>query len=152
MTTMTKEPALRDRNQKAPMADAAIGHSSVTELTEAIQKYFDLMYDCDTSRFEQTFRSTVQLHGFRDGQMMAWPAQTYRDILDKRQSPKSLNAARKDEILFIDFASTTQAMTKVRLRVNTMVFVDYLTWHRIDGNWLITSKGFHVESQDGPPI
>lgn len=59
---------------------------------------------------------------------------------------------REDEILFIDFASTTQAMTKVRVRVNTMVFVDHLTWHRIDGTWLITSKGFHVESQDGPPI
>ncbi|MDZ4366080.1 MAG: hypothetical protein U0987_03470, partial [Afipia sp.] len=69
MTTMTKEPASLDRNQKTPLAEPAIG-SSVTELTEAIQKYFDLMYDCDTSRFEQTFRSTVQLHGFRDGQIL----------------------------------------------------------------------------------
>ena len=81
--------------------------------------------------------------------MVAWPAQEYRDILDKRQSPKSLNAVRADEILLIDFASTTQAFTKVRVRVNTMVFVDYLTWHRIDGKWLITSKGFHVESSTG---
>lgn len=118
-------------------------------LIEAVQKYFDIIYDCDTSRFDQVFRSTVQLHGFRDGQMVAWPAQVYRDILDKRQSPKSLNAVRADEILLIDFASTTQAFTKVRVRVNTMVFVDYLTWHRIDDKWLITSKGFHVESSSG---
>lgn len=152
MTTMTKEPAMRDRHQKAAAAEPAVDSSSVAELTEAIQKYFDLMYDCDTSRFEQTFAPTVQLHGFRDGLMKAWPAQIYRDILDKRQSPKSVNSARKDEILLIDFASTTLAMTKVRLRVNTMVFVDHLTWHRIDGAWLITSKGFHVESQDGLPI
>jgi hypothetical protein len=27
-----------------------------------------------------------------------------------------------------------------------MEFVDHLTWHRIDGKWLITSKGFHLVS------
>jgi len=128
---------------------ASLDPACAVGLIEAVQKYFDLMYDCDTSRFDQVFRSTVQLHGYRDGQMVAWPAQTYRDILDKRQSPKSVNAARTDEILLIDFASTTQAFTKVRVRVNTMLFVDYLTWHRIDGKWLITSKGFHVESSTG---
>ena len=45
----------------------------------------------------------------------------------------------------MDFASPDQAFTKVRVRMNASVFVDYLTWHRIDGRWLITSKGFHVE-------
>lgn len=152
MTTMTTEPALHDHSTRTSRTEPAVGRSVVMELTDAIQKYFDLMYDCDTSRLEQTFAPTAQLHGFRDGKLMAWPMPVYRDILDKRRSPKSVNALRKDEILLIDFASATQAMTKVRLRVNTMVFVDHLTWHLIDGTWLITSKGFHVESQDGPPI
>src|SRR5215204_6439861 len=56
--------------------------------------------------------------------------------------------AREDEILLVGFASTTQALVKVRVRLSAMVFVDHLTWHRIDGRWLITSKGFHVESDD----
>lgn len=128
---------------------ASLDRACVVGLIEAVQAYFDLMYDCDTSRFDEVFLSTVQLHGYREGQMVAWPAQIYRDILDKRKSPKSMNAARADEILLIDFASTSQAFTKVRVRVNTMLFVDYLTWHRIDGRWLITSKGFHVESNTG---
>ena len=127
----------------------SIDRTCVDSLLDAVKKYFDLMYDCDTSRFDQVFAATVQLHGYRDGQMVAWPAQVYRDILDKRQSPKSVNAVRTDEILLVDFSSTTQAFTKVRVRVNTMLFVDYLTWHRIDGKWLITSKGFHVESSTG---
>ncbi len=127
----------------------SIDRTCVDSLLDAVKKYFDLMYDCDTSRFNEVFRSTVQLHGYRDGKMVAWPADVYRDILDKRQSPKSLDSARADEILLIDFSSTTQAFTKVRVRVNTMLFVDYLTWHRIDGIWLITSKGFHVESSTG---
>lgn len=134
----------------APLKESSsLDRACAVGLIEAVQKYFDLMYDCDTSRFEDVFRSTVQLHGFRDGKIVAWPAREYRDILDKRQSPKSVNAPRNDEILLIDFSSTTQAFTKVRVRVNTMLFVDYLTWHRIDGKWLITSKGFHVESSTG---
>ena len=134
----------------APLNESgSLDRACALDLLEAVQKYFDLMYDCDTSRFDQVFAATVQLHGYRDGQMVAWPAQVYRDILDKRQSPKSVNAVRTDEILLVDFSSTTQAFTKVRVRVNTMLFVDYLTWHRIDGKWLITSKGFHVESSTG---
>jgi Putative lumazine-binding len=52
----------------------------------------------------------------------------------------------------VDFASPTQALTKLRVRIAAMQFVDYLTWHRIDGKWLITSKGFHVESGEAAGI
>ena len=125
------------------------GGDRLNELTEALQKYFELMFDCDTSRFDDVFRSTAQLHGFRDGAMLRWSAETYRDVLNKRTSPKSLDATRADEILLIDFASPTQALTKVRVRISTTTFVDYLTWHYCDDKWLITSKAYHVESS-GP--
>ena len=120
-------------------------------LNEALRRYFELMYDCDVSRFETVFRSSVQLHGFRNGEMVVWSAETYKDVLRTRQSPKSLGGRRQDEVLLVDFASTTQAFTKVRVRINAMIFVDYLTWHAIDGRWLITSKGFHLESVDDEP-
>jgi hypothetical protein len=142
------ESATSDWSRHGSMATPTI--DPLAPLMEAVQKYFDLMYDCDTSRFDNVFRSTAHLHGFRDGQWLAWSALTYREILDKRQSPKSLGAKRADEILLIDFASPTQAVVKVRVRIVAMVFVDHLTWHCIDGQWLITSKGYHVEF-DGRP-
>jgi hypothetical protein len=123
--------------------------ASIPALTKAIQGYFDLVYDCDTSRFDQVFRPTSQLHGFWDGAMTLIPAQAFKDNLAGRVSPRSAGARRQEEILLIDFASPDQAFTKVRVRMNATVFVDYLTWHRIDGTWLITSKGFHVESIEG---
>ncbi len=125
-----------------------IDHSGIKPLAEAVQRYFDLMYDCDTSRFDRVFRSTAQLHGFREGKMAMWPAAEYKTILAGRSSPKSLNAPRLEEILLMDFASSTQALVKVRVRINAIVFVDYLTYHRIDGEWLITAKGYHVESTE----
>jgi Putative lumazine-binding len=143
MTATFQELATADGE---PSAVPSIDRSCLTGLTAAVEKYFDLMYDCDTSRFDEVFRSTVQLHGVRDGQMVTWSARTYKDILDKRQSPKSLGAARLNEILLMDFASADMAFVKARVKIAAMVFVDYLTWHCIEGKWLITSKSFYVES------
>jgi len=130
-----------------PPAGARIDDACLTSLIKAVQKYLDLMYDCDISHFDDVFLSTAHLHGFRDGEMKAWSAEVYKDILSKRQSPKSRNALREDEILSVDFASPTMALVKVRVRIAAMVFVDYLTWHCTHGKWLITSKGFHLESE-----
>ena len=115
------------------------------ELTEAVQLYLDLMYDCDVAKFERVFCATSQLHGFRDGQMTCWPAAQYKEVLATRQSPKSLGAPREEQILFLDIAAPGQALAKVRVRINQNVFVDYLTYHKIDGAWLITSKGYQLE-------
>jgi Putative lumazine-binding len=120
-------------------------HPDVAGLTDAVQRYFDLMYDSDVARFDRVFRSTAQLHGFREGQMTMWPAATFKEIIAGRPSPKSQKAPREEEILLIDFASADQALAKVRVRINAIVFVDHLTYHRIDGEWLITAKAFHVE-------
>lgn len=122
--------------------------NDIEGLNGAVQRYFDLMYDCDTSRFDRVFRGTAQLHGFREGKMTMWPAADYKEILRGRQSPKTLGARREEQVLLMDFASGTQALVKVRVRINTIVFVDYLTYHRIDGEWLITGKAYHVESVD----
>ena len=115
-------------------------------LTLAVQRYFDLMYDFDTKRFDKVFRPTSQLHGLREGRMTMWPAAHYKELLEGRQSPQALKAPRQEEILLMDFASPTQALVKVRVRLNTAVFVDYLTYHRVDGEWLISAKGYHLES------
>ena len=78
--------------------------------------------------------------------MVAWTAEAYKEVLNGRKSPKSLGAARREELLLLDFASADLAFTKVRVAIAEKNFVDYLTWQLIDGKWLITSKGFHLES------
>jgi hypothetical protein len=128
-------------------ANRPIDSANAASLMEAIERYFDLMYDCDTSRFDDVFYPTVHLHGFRDGEMKAWSAETYKDILNARRSPKSQNAPRENNVLLVDFASASQALTKVRVRIASMRFIDYLTWHHVNGKWLITSKGFYLEAE-----
>jgi hypothetical protein len=120
-------------------------HSAAQDLTQAVQRYFDLMYDSDTSRFDRVFRPTAQLHGLRQGELTMWSAEKFKEVIEGRPSPASQKAPREEEILLMDFASPTQALVKVRVRINTAVFVDYLTYHRVDGEWIITNKGYHLE-------
>jgi hypothetical protein len=119
--------------------------SPAQPLLDAVERYFDLMFDNDVSRFERVFAPTAQLHGLRDGQLRLWSAQAYRDALASAASPKSKNAPRQQEILLLDFASPTQALVKVRVRIDPVQYLDYLCYHAIDGAWLITAKSFHVE-------
>jgi Putative lumazine-binding len=122
-------------NQNAP----------VEPLLDAVARYFALMYDNDVSRFDQVFAPSAQLHGLRDGELKLIPAAAYRSDLAARPSPQSKNAPRLQEVLLVDFASPTQAIVKVRVRINTDQYLDYLSWHCIDDTWRITAKSFHVE-------
>lgn len=117
----------------------------IQEMSAALEKYFDLMYDCDVSNFDRVFASTSQLHGLRDGKISCWPAAQYKEVLAGRNSPKSQGAPRESEVIMLDFTSPTQALAKVRVRIGDMVFVDYLSYHKIDGHWLVTSKAYHRE-------
>jgi Putative lumazine-binding len=122
-------------------------HSDIQNgLLQAVHRYFDLMYDADISGFDRVFRPTAQLHGLRDGRMRMLTAEAYRDILTSVPSPKAVDAPRQEEILLLDFTSPDQALAKVRVRINTVVYVDYLSYHRVDGEWLVSAKAFHVES------
>jgi hypothetical protein len=114
-------------------------------LLDAVERYLTLMYDCDVSRFDEVFAPSAQLHGLRDGELQIIPAADYRRRLASRTSPQSKNAPRLEEVLLVDFASPTQAVVKVRVRIDTQQYLDQLSWHRIDGNWRITAKSFHVE-------
>lgn len=122
-------------------------HATYLSLLDAVGRYLDLMFDSDVSRFDQVFASSAQLHGLRDGNLRLLPAQDFKSALASGASPKSKNAPRQQEILLIDFASATQAVVKVRVRIDTMQYLDYLSYHCINGTWLITAKSFHVEQR-----
>src|SRR5262245_31318268 len=124
-----------------PMTDSAI-HKS---LIAAVEQYFEMMFDSDVGRFNRVFAPTAQLHGLRDGNLRILLAGEYSKLLASNPSPKSKNAPRQQEILLVDFASPSQALVKVRVRIDTILYVDYLSYHCIDGTWLVTAKSFHIE-------
>jgi Putative lumazine-binding len=127
------------------MPDAA-----TTALLDAVERYFDLMFDGDVARFDQVFAESAQLHGLRAGSLRLLSANGYKATLAAHPSPKAKNAPRNQEVLLVDFAAPAQAMVKVRVRIDTLQYIDYLSYHRIDGTWLITAKSFHLEHHYAP--
>lgn len=121
-------------------------HANHAALLAAVARYFDLMHEADVATFDHIFRPTAQLHGLRNGQMRMLTASEYKNLIANAPSPKSKGAPREDRILLLDFASPTQAVVKVRVRVDSIVYVDYLSYHFLDGEWLISAKAFHIES------
>ena len=119
---------------------------NLDSLQRAVRRYFDLMYDFDVTSFDDVFRSTARLHGLRNGEVRMLTAEAYKEILATTPSPRSQNAPRQEEILLIDVTSANRALAKVRVRIGPIVYVDYLSYHRIGADWRITSKAFHVES------
>src|SRR3954465_7402174 len=103
------------------------------------------MFDSDVARFDQVFAKSAQLHGLREAKVRLLTSDEYKALLEANPSPKATNATRRQEILMVDFASPTQAIAKVRVRVGAIQYLDYLSYHRIDEIWLITAKSFHVE-------
>jgi len=122
--------------------------NDVEGLLAALRRYFDLMYDSDLTRFDRIFAPTAQLHGFRDGRLTMWSAAHFKEVMASRPSPQALKAPREETVLSLDFAARDQAIAKVRVRIGATVFVDCLTYHRAEGEWLITHKAYNVERME----
>ena len=119
-------------------------------LLATVEEYFEMMFDADVTRFDRVFAASAQLHGLRNGLLRVLSAAEYRQLLSADPSPKSKNAPRQQEVLLVDFGSPSQALAKVRVRVDTILYVDYLSLHLIGETWLVTAKSFHVEKRFEP--
>ena len=113
-------------------------------IASAINGYFDLMYDADDNKFPEVFHDACLIHGLREGQLAAWSAAEFRDVMRNRPSPAAMKSPREQEIISIEQTVPDLAIAKVRVRIGQTGFVDHLIFHRVDGKWLVTSKAFHV--------
>jgi hypothetical protein len=123
------------------MTESSTYHS----LLAATATYFETMFDGDLVRFDRLFAPTATLHGLRDGTLRVLPVADYRELLAANPSPKARNAPREEDILLVDFASATQALVKVRVRIDQILYIDYLSFHLVSGTWRVTAKAFHIE-------
>jgi hypothetical protein len=108
------------------------------------QRYFDLLYTCDVTTFDDIFHPDAQLQTVgKDGYAMLTSAR-YKDVLRDRRSPASQQAERNDEVLMVDRSSGSSALLKVRALINGTRYCDYLTLLKVKGRWLIGSKTYAV--------
>jgi hypothetical protein len=124
----------------------------MTEIQELLQRYFDLLYTCDVSRYDSVFHPNAQLQTVGDSGYAMITAPAYREILSKRASPASLGAERSDEVLTIDLSSSTTAVVKAQALINGTRYRDNLTLLKVADGWRIVSKVYCVVRADSVQV
>lgn len=108
-----------------------------------LNRYFDLLYTCDVTQFDEVFGSHCSLQSAdAHGTATVLPAAAYRDVLRKRTPPAASLAARDDRVLSIDVSEDRIATAKVRVRIHDKTYLDYLSLLRTSDGWRIVSKVF----------
>lgn len=118
--------------------------NEIHAIAAAIDGYFDLMYDADDARFPEVFHDVCIIHGLREGKLAAWSAAEFREMMRGRPSPAAMKSPREQEMLSIERIAPGLAIANVRVRIGQTGFLDHLTFHCLDGKWLVTSKAFHI--------
>ncbi|MFT3801884.1 MAG: nuclear transport factor 2 family protein [Burkholderiaceae bacterium] len=115
----------------------------IDNVRQALQTYFDVMYECDLGKFDQIFHPTSSLFTMKNGEFNLRPFAQYRAEIAARTPPGSTSQPRVEDILQIGMLSSEMAFAQVRVRIFEKIFVDNLNLLKFDGRWMIVAKIFH---------
>lgn len=113
-------------------------------ITAAIQVYLEGLYQCDTELLGRVFHPKAIYATADETPMLFRTMDEYFAVVAARVSPASRNEPRNDVIESIDLAGKNTALARVRCTFAAKDFVDFLTFVRVDGAWLIISKVFQM--------
>jgi hypothetical protein len=108
--------------------------------------YFQGIYEGKVELLQQVFHPGAWLFGDVKGQPYAKTLDEYLDGVAHRTSPKDSGKPYQTEIMSIEVIQSI-AIAKARVKMYEFNYYDLLSFHRIDGQWLIVNKMLtHVEA------
>jgi hypothetical protein len=101
--------------------------------------YFKGIYEGNLDLLNQIYYTGTLLFGDVKGQPYFKTLDQYVDGVKNRQSPKDSGKPFKGEILSIKVINTI-AIAEVKVKMYDFNYHDYLSFHKLDGKWLIVNK------------
>ncbi len=120
--------------------------SDLIDLEQALQTYFDGLYEGDTAKLASVFHDVAHLFSVTDGKLANMSREQWFDLVRSRKSAQSQDLPRRDWVVQIDRSSPTTAFAKVHCQIPPRYFTDYLTFVKLAEGWRIVSKTFHTET------
>ena len=111
-------------------------------IEQAVQTYFDGLYDGDADRLASVFHPTSELTFEQEGKLVVLTRDQWLDNVRKRPSARSKGSAREDAILLFDQSGPATALVKVKCQLPPAYFTDYLVFVKADGAWKVAQKIF----------
>lgn len=101
--------------------------------------YFKGIYEGNLDLLTEIYYTGTLLFGDVKGQPYFKTLDQYLDGVKNRQSPKDSGKPFKGEILSIKVVNTI-AIAEVKVKMYDFNYHDYLSFHKLDGKWLIVNK------------
>lgn len=122
--------------------------STVAEIEQVIQTYFDGLYEGDVEKLASAFHPVSHLYSEKDGAVVDLPREQWFEMVRKRPSAASQGLARDDRILMMDISGPETAFVKVACQIPPRYFTDYLVLNRTREGWKIVSKVFRADVRE----
>ncbi|MBS7229489.1 nuclear transport factor 2 family protein [Flavobacterium psychroterrae] len=114
--------------------------TDVSAITDALENYyFKGIYEGDERRLGSIFYESALLFGDIKGQPYFKTVDLYLDGVKNRQSPKDSGKPFKGEILKISVVNSI-ATAEINVKMYDFNYRDFLSFHKINGKWLIVNK------------
>ena len=101
--------------------------------------YFKGIYTGDIELLKQIYHPGTLLFGDVKGQPYAKTLPEYLNGVAHRQSPEDSGKPFKGEIMNINVVQSI-AIAQVKVKMYDFNYTDFLSFHKIDGKWLIVNK------------
>ena len=120
--------------------------SDKQEIKNVIQLYFDCMFESSRDKAHAAFHPDAWISGYLPNGYQQMTVSDFGDFVAAQQpSPKSNGEVASLDIISLEIAGHT-AVALVRDAYLGLVFLDTLSFIKLEGQWLIINKLFHVES------
>ncbi len=117
--------------------------SSLENIQDLVERYYDGLYRCDTTILKSVFHPEAQYYTNRDGALFHLSMDEYFPIIESRTSPLSQNEPKFLEIKSMELAGSTAAQVHLQCRLMDIFFTDFLSLLKLNDHWWIVSKTFH---------
>jgi hypothetical protein len=109
-------------------------------ITQVLENYyFKGIYEGDVTVLGSTFNPGTLLFGDVKGQPYAKTLDQYLDGVKNRQSPKDSGKPFKGTVISVDVVNSI-AIAKVHVKMYDFNYDEFLSFHKIEGKWLIVNK------------
>ena len=123
--------------------------SDEQQIKETVQTYFDCMYESSAEKTHAAFHPNAKITGYLEDGLHEMSVEEFAGLVSSQQpSAKEKGEAARLDIISIEIAGDT-AVTRVRDDYLGMTFLDTLSLLRVEGQWSIYNKLFHVEGPAG---
>lgn len=123
--------------------------SDEQQIREIVQTYFDCMYESSAEKTYVAFHLNAKITGYLEDELHEMSVTKFASRVSSQQpSAKEKGEAARLDVISIDIAGNT-AVTRVRDDYLGITFLDTLTLLRVNLQWSIYNKIFHVEGPAG---